>query len=87
MRKEAAIDTPTNVNIFPAIPTIFFMCLPTRERMAMSRLIETFTQGDQLGAVRSIEPPTALTSPTICSSLTMRSITGLRMSPLMAILT
>lgn len=31
----------THVNILPAIPTMFFICFPTSERMHMSRLMET----------------------------------------------
>lgn len=34
-------NAETHLNILPAIPTMFFMCLPTSERMHMSRLMET----------------------------------------------
>lgn len=39
------LDVATYVNILPAIPTMFFMCLPTNDRMAMSLFTCTWGAG------------------------------------------
>lgn len=49
-----------HLNIFPAIPFMFFMCFPTRERMAMSRVTVTWARGEEVSAKKASDPARAL---------------------------